>query len=242
MKNTREKSKKVLQVQAAAAVKPKVLFLKRELKKCDFGVSIFGSARVHTNQKVYKLVYKLAKMIGRKGYDLITGGGPGLMEAASAGHSEGDQMRRADLIGLTIKLPFEESVNKYLELRKDFTRFSERLEHFMALSNVLVVTSGGIGTMLELYFCWQLLQVNHSEFKPIILVGKMWEKLIVWMKKYMLKEGLVSDEDFRFIYQVNTPEEAMKIIDMYHRQFEKSGKCHRPEYHNKDFNKGKKIG
>jgi len=239
MKNkTALKTKKVIAIVTNG--KPKLLNLKRELKKCNFGVTIFGSARVHMNQKAYKLVYKLAKMIGTKGYDLITGGGPGLMEAASAGHSEGDQSRRADLIGLTIQLPFEQSSNKYIELRKDFARFSERLEHFMALSQVLVVTQGGIGTMLELFFCWQLVQVGHAEFKPIILVGKMWAKLISWMKKYMLRDNLVSKDDFRFIYQVDTPEEAIKIIDMYHRRFEKEGKCHRPELHRLDKRKAKR--
>lgn len=225
------KNKKTTTAHARTMNKPKILFLKRELKKCNFGVAVFGSARIKMQEKTYKLVFKLAKMIGMKGFDLITGGGPGLMEAASAGHSAGDSLRKADLIGLTIQLPFEQSTNKYLELRKDFARFSERLEHFMALSQVLVVTQGGIGTMLELFFCWQLLQVGHSKFKPIILVGKMWGKLIDWMKKYMLKENLVAPQDFRFIYQVDTPEEAMKIIDKYHRQFEKEGNCHRPELH-----------
>ena len=210
---------------APKVLKPKKLFLNRELKKCDFGVAIFGSARVQMNKKVYKEVFDLAKTIGMHGYDLITGGGPGLMEAASAGHAAGDQLRRADLIGLTIKLPFEQSINQYLELRKDFTTFSARLEHFMALSNVLVVSSGGIGTMLELFFSWQLLQVHHLEFKPIILVGKMWHDLISWMKKYMLREHLVSKDDFRFIHLVRNEKEAIKIIDKYHRDYMKSGKC-----------------
>ncbi len=212
-------------VKADKVLKPKKLNLKQELEKCDFGVAIFGSARIKMNQKVYKQVFDLAEMIGRRGYDLITGGGPGLMEAAASGHDEGDKLRRADLIGLTIKLPFEESVNQYLELRKDFTRFSERLENFMALSNVLVVTPGGIGTMLELFFSWQLLQVHHVEFKPIILIGGMWKHLIAWMKRYMLKENLVSKGDFRFIHIVKSPKEAMRIIDKYHKSYVKDGKC-----------------
>src|SRR5260221_7134013 len=124
MKNKKISNEKVSKVIDIKILKPKQLYLKRELKKCDFGVAVFGSARVKMNKKVYKMVFELAKMIGMHGYDLITGGGPGLMEAASAGHSEGDKKRRADLIGLTIKLPFEQSINKYLELRKDFTTFS----------------------------------------------------------------------------------------------------------------------
>lgn len=230
----KKKKTNVFEIKAIKISNPKKLFLNRELKKCNFRVAIFGSARIQMNQKIYRQVYQLAKMIGMHGYDLITGGGPGLMEAASAGHTEGDKKRRADLIGLTIKLPFEESVNHYLELRKDFSKFSERLENFMALSDVLVINPGGVGTMLELFFSWQLLQVHHVEFKPIILVGKMWKKLILWMKKYMLKENLVSKEDFRFIIMVDNAEQAMKFVDKYHRLCVREGKCklkqviHRP--------------
>jgi hypothetical protein len=210
---------------AQLPVKSRLLNFSRELKKCDFGVAIFGSARIQKNSSLYEEVFELARMIGRHGYDLITGGGPGIMEAASAGHDQGDKLRRADMIGLTIKLPFEESVNKYLELRKDFSSFSQRLEHFMALSNVLVVCEGGVGTLLELSFSWQLLQVGHIEYKPVILVGEMWKELINWMKKYMLREKLVSEKDFRFIYLVDTPHEAMKIIDKYHRKYVKDREC-----------------
>ena len=222
-----KKRKKITdaELKALEVLIPKKLSLNRELKRCNFRVAIFGSARIKKNQKVYREVYELARMIGMHGYDLITGGGPGLMEAASAGHTEGDKKRRADLIGLTIKLPFEESINHYLELRKDFTRFSERLENFMALSDALVISSGGIGTLLELSFCWQLLQVHHVEFKPIILVGKMWKKLISWMKKYMQTANLVSKEDFRFIVLVDKPEQALKVIDKYHRKYVREGKC-----------------
>ena len=228
MKNKKIANKKLnghlKELKIVKFAKPKPLVLKSELKKHDFGVAIFGSARVKMNRKVYKQVFELAKIIGEHGYDLITGGGPGLMEASSAGHYEGDKLHRADLIGLTIQLPFEQSTNKYLELRKDFAKFSGRLETFLALSNVIVVTEGGIGTVLELFFTWQLLQVHHIEFKPIILVGRMWKQLIKWMKVYMLQENLVKKDDFRFIYLVDTPRQAINIIDKYHRQFSHNGK------------------
>lgn len=225
MKNKKTFHQHLPELKVVKFAKPKPLVLKSELKKHDFGVAIFGSARVKMNRKVYKQVFELAKNIGMHGYDLITGGGPGLMEAASAGHAEGDKKRRADLIGLTIKLPFEQSTNKYLELRKDFVKFSGRLETFLTLSNVLVVTQGGIGTMLELFFTWQLLQVGHIQFKPVILVGRMWKQLIKWMKIYMLQEGLVGQKDFRFIHLVDTPKQAIRIINKYHNQCLKEGKC-----------------
>lgn len=236
MKKTKmKKAKKVekkFRFNAVPAGKPAVLDLKKELKrKCDFRVAIFGSARIKRKNKVYHDVYQLAKMVGMRGFDLITGGGPGLMEAASAGHSEGDKLRRAWDIGLRIRLPFEQAANQYLELRKDFSRFSDRLETFMQLSSVIVVTKGGIGTLLELYFCWQLLQVRHVDFKPIILIGEMWPKLIQWMKHYQLRERLVDKKDFDFIYMVKDTKEAMKIINKYHQKYVKNGNCKLTDAH-----------
>ena len=204
----------------------RTLDLKKELKKCKFRIAVFGSARIKMNDRVYKQVFELAKMIGMRGYDLLTGGGPGLMEAASAGHDKGDKKRRAEMIGLTIKLPFEQSTNKFLEYKKDFARFSGRLETFMKLSDVIVVTKGGIGTLLELSYAWQLIQVGHVPFKPIILVGPMWPPLIKWIKKYMLKENLVSAKDFNCIMLVKNNRDAMRAIDTYHKKYVKEDLCH----------------
>ena len=207
--------------------KSKKLNFNKELKKRDFRVAIFGSARIKKNDLTYKHVFELAKLIGQRGYDIVTGGGPGVMEAANSGHAAGDKMRRADSIGLVIHLPNEKRANRYLELREDFTKFSERLDEFMKLSNILVVTKGGLGTLLELAFCWQLLQVGHSEYKPIILIGKMWEKLIEWTRKYPLKKGLMSPKDFDFIHIAKDDEEAMKIIDKFYKFYCDEGKCRR---------------
>lgn len=190
--------------------------LEKELKKQDFRVAIFGSARLKKGDKTYRNVFALAKMIGQRGYDVITGGGPGIMEAANAGHARGDKLRKADSIGLTIHLPVEKKVNRYVELREDFTQFSARLDEFMKLANVLVVTKGGLGTLLELSFCWQLLQVGHSKYKPIILIGKMWEKLIEWARKYLLKKDLMSLKDFDFIHIVKDNQQALEVIDEFY--------------------------
>ncbi len=205
--------------------KSKKLNLQEELKKRDFRVAIFGSARLKKDDITYKHVFELAKLIGARGYDVVTGGGPGVMEAANSGHESGDKLRRADSIGLVIHLPIEKKANPYLELREDFTQFSKRLEEFMKLANVLVVTKGGLGTLLELSFCWQLLQVGHSEYKPIILIGKMWEKLIEWAKKYPLKKGLMSPKDFEFIHIVKNNEGALEIIDRFYKVYCDDGKC-----------------
>ena len=191
----------------------------RELKKHDFRVAIFGSARIKKNDKIYRLVYNLAKQIGKHHFDLVTGGGPGLMEAANRGHSVGDPRKHSDNIGLPIELPWEAEENKHLEIKRHFNKFSKRLDYFMTLSSAMVVTPGGIGTCLELFYAWQLIQVKHIHPIPIILVGKMWEELIKWVKKYPLKHALISPEDMNCIHIAKNSKQAMEIILDSHRNF-----------------------
>lgn len=192
-----------------------------EVYKKHFRVSIFGSARIKPGDEQYKQVFELAKAIGAKGHDIVTGGGPGMMEAANAGHRAGDVTDVADSIGLTIKLQFEEKGNRHLDLQKHFEKFSNRLDHFMALSNVVVVTPGGIGTCLELFYTWQLTQVKHICSMPIILLGEMWEDLIKWVKEGPLAAELISQKDMANIYVVKDNQEAIKIINNCHEVYKK---------------------
>ncbi len=141
------------------------------------------------------------------------------MEAGNAGHEAGDKEHKSDSIGLVIKLPWESSGNEHLEIEKSFDTFSKRLDTFMALSGVAIIMPGGIGTCLELFFTWQLLQVKHMKPIPIIVVGKMWEKLIDWIEKYPLKDGLISKKDMHFIHIVKNNKEAMEIILKAHKKF-----------------------
>lgn len=195
----------------------------QEAYKKHFRVAVFGSARIQPGEKDYKSVFNLAKKIGQNGYDIITGGGPGLMDAANAGHEAGDKKHRADSIGLTIMIAAEEKPNRHLELKKHFDKFSNRLDHFMALSNVVVVMPGGIGTCLELFYSWQLTQVKHICPIPIIVVGTAWKKLIEWVKKYPLKQGLVSPQDFNNIHVVRNEKEAFEAIQEAHAQYVEQG-------------------
>lgn len=197
--------------------------VKQELKKNDFRVTIFGSARIKQTDQQYKDVYQLAKMIADHDFDIVTGGGPGMMEAANAGHNSGDGDHDSDNIGLTIQLPWESEANSHLEIKKHFNKFSGRLDTFMALSSVVVVTPGGIGTCLELFYTWQLIQVKHIDPVPIILIGTMWKKLIDWVKKYPLAQGLISPQDMNCIHIVKNNKEAMKIILKTHQQIKKTG-------------------
>ncbi|PIR55371.1 hypothetical protein COU74_01500 [Candidatus Peregrinibacteria bacterium CG10_big_fil_rev_8_21_14_0_10_36_19] len=196
-------------------------YLSTELHKHDFRVTIFGSARIKKEDKLYKQVFQLAEEIGKEKIDIVTGGGPGLMAAGNAGHQNGDKNHEADSIGLIIKLPFEAKSNKHLEIKKEFEKFSDRLDTFMALSHAIVVMPGGVGTCLELFYTWQLIQVGHMSPLPIILVGKMWTKLMKWIKKYPVKDGLISPEDMKNVYVVKNNKQAMKIIrktrDMYEK-------------------------
>lgn len=201
--------------------KVKKLELAEELKKKNsFRVAIFGSARIKKEDKAYQQVFDLAKLVGANGYDMITGGGPGMMEAANAGHMEGDIKQLSESIGLVIKLPWENKGNPYLEVQHRYKHFSARLDTFLALSNVMVVTKGGIGSLLELYYMWQHLQVHLSPYKPIILIGKMWETLIDWMKKETLPDNLVSTADFDYIYIAHSNKEAMEIIERFHELYQ----------------------
>lgn len=195
----------------------------KELRKNDFRVAIFGSARITPGDSKYQQVYLLAKSIGQLKIDIVTGGGPGVMEAASRGHEEGSPNNDSDTIGLNIKLPKEQFHNKYLDIVEEHKTFSRRLDNFMKLSHVIVVTKGGIGTCLELFFTWQLIQVGHVRKMPIILMGPMWEDLIKWMKKTMLREKLVKKSDFDCIYVARNRSQAIEIIKKAHKVFNMHG-------------------
>ena len=124
----------------------------KEIVKKHFRVAIFGSARIQNGDINYKLIYNLAKMISEAGMDIVTGGGPGLMNAASEGHHVGRKDEEIHSVGLKINLPFEKKEATHLDVKKQFSRFSSRLDNFMQLSNVVVVASGGVGTLLELFY------------------------------------------------------------------------------------------
>lgn len=183
---------------------------------------IFGSARIKPDTKLYKDVSNLARFLAWEGIDVLTGGGPGLMEAANHGAAVGKQEKktRSMSYGLSIELPFEPDANSHLDVKRHHHKFSSRLDDFMRLSHSIIVTPGGIGTALELFFAWQLIQVKHIEMRPIVLLDKeFWQGLIDWMTQFPLGRKLVSPEDFNFIHMVNTPEEAAELIIKDHRQF-----------------------
>ncbi|HBM45934.1 MAG: hypothetical protein UT05_C0001G0090 [Parcubacteria group bacterium GW2011_GWF2_38_76] len=189
-----------------------------------FRVSIFGSARVHKEDVVYKQVYDFAKIMADEGIDIVTGGGPGLMEAANAGHAAGDPTNQAQSIGLTVRLPSEAVGNQYLEIEKHFNKFSNRLDTFVSISHAAVIMLGGIGTCLEFFYVWQLIQVKHIYQMPIILIGEQWEGLLDWIIKYPLKSKFMNKEDLDMIHVVKTNEEAANIIKKTYAAYRLIGK------------------
>ena len=197
-----------------------------EINDDHFRVTIYGSARLKKDDKAFKQVKSLAKMLGEKGIDIVTGGGPGLMQAASLGHSLGmkNSKKPSHSIGLLIKLPKEQKTAEFLNIKKEFQRFSNRLDKFMELSNVFVVAPGGIGTTLELFYTLQLIQVKQTCNIPIILIGNMWPPLIKWLEDYPLKNKLMNKEDLSPIFLAKDIHEAMKMINQAHQHFKKGDK------------------
>ena len=188
-----------------------------------FRVAIFGSARTKPEQPYYQQVFDLAKIVGQHGFDVITGGGPGLMNAANEGHRAGCMDPDAHSIGLTIQLPWENKPNRNLDIHEHFNRFSDRLDEFLLLSNAAIFTHGGVGTGLEFFYVWQHIQVKHISAIPMILIGSMWDGLVKWLIEHPLRLGLISSEDFKQLFVVSTNEEAMEIVMAAHAEYAKQG-------------------
>lgn len=184
-----------------------------EMETDFYRVSIFGSARIKPHSKHFKEVYQLAFELSRRGADIVTGGGPGLMQAANKGAKEGGKKSRS--IGIAIDLPFESSPNSHLDVKRHHRRFSSRLDEFMRISHAVIVTPGGIGTMLELFYTWQLIQVKHIKKRPIILLGGegMWQDLVDWMEKWALDMNLILKSDLENLFLCQTVDSAVKHLE-----------------------------
>jgi predicted Rossmann-fold nucleotide-binding protein len=165
-------------------------------------------------------------MVGERGIDVVTGGGPGMMEAASSGHQSGRDKsgKKSHSIGLAIKLPKEERVNGGVNVVKEFEHFSNRLDNFMVLSNVIVVSHGGVGTLLELFYSWQLMQVEHICNVPIILMGDMWKDLIKWLEKEPLRRKFLNERDIGLLFHAKDCNEVIKMIDVASKEFKNGNK------------------
>lgn len=185
-----------------------------------YRVTIFGSARAKPGTLAYEETKRVSAALAGLGCDIITGGGPGLMQAANEGVKNAGQPGQS--LGIRVDLPFEQEVNSFVELAFEHRTFFTRLHHFVLASDAFIVAPGGIGTVLETLMIWQLLQVQHLNNTPLILVGKMWPGLIEWARTEMLsfETPLVNREDIDIPQCVATSDEAIAIIQRLHSEWQ----------------------
>jgi len=186
-----------------------------------YRVTIFGSARAKPGTFVYEEVKRVAAALADLGCDIITGGGPGLMQAANEGAAAVSAPERNRSVGIRVELPFEQEVNPFVQQAFEHKTFFSRLHHFVLTSAAFVDCPGGIGTVLELMMVWQLLQVKHVHDTPLILVGNMWAELVDWAKKNLLKPelSLAGPEDLAIPRCVKTADEAIALLRDHHAKW-----------------------
>lgn len=190
----------------------------RPTRRERYRVTIFGSARVPEGHWVYVAVRDLAEGLTQLGCDIITGGGPGLMEAANEGAKRADPDAPDRSLGIRIALPFEQDENAFVTRSYEHRTFFTRLHQFVLMSDAFVAVPGGIGTVLEAMMVWQLLQVGHIPSAPLVLLGKMYAELVAWCRQYMLRPEfpLANPEDMDLPQCVADGPGILQIIREHH--------------------------
>jgi hypothetical protein len=182
------------------------------LSKLKNAVSIFGSARVTPDDPYYQKTEKLARRLAQKGFAVITGGGPGIMEAANKGAAEAG----GKSVGMNIRLPFEQKPNIYANISIDYKYFFIRKVMFVKYAVAYVIMPGGFGTMDELFEALTLIQTRRIKSFPVILMGsEYWKGLLDWLKKTMIRTSMILPEDLDFIEIIDDPDEVVKHIQKF---------------------------
>jgi uncharacterized protein (TIGR00730 family) len=180
-----------------------------ELATLTRGISIFGSARTRPDDPDYKAAQETAALLARAGYAVITGGGPGIMEAANRGAFEAKGVS----VGCNIELPFEQSSNPYLTLSLKFKYFFVRKMMFVKYSEAFIIFPGGFGTLDELFEALTLIQTRKIRDFPVVLFGsRYWAGLLDWIRDFALKENKVSEADLRLLHLTDSPAEVVEVI------------------------------
>ncbi len=191
----------------------------QKMNKVGPCVSIFGSARMKPGDKYYEMAVEIARLLTQEGYGVITGGGPGIMEAGNKGAYLGG----GPSVGLNIELPMEQGPNEYIDRDKliNFDYFFVRKVMFVKYAQGFIVMPGGYGTLDELFEALTLIQTLKIGKFPIVLVGsEFWAGLIEWMKKVMIEEyATLSPEDLDLFQVVDTPTEAVDIINRFYSRY-----------------------
>jgi len=191
------------------------------LNRIHPAVTVFGSARTKPNQPYYKLTEEIARLLSDAGFSVISGGGPGIMEAANKGAFYG----KSPSVGLNIQLPHEQTSNLYQNISQTFQHFFARKVMFVKFASAYVVMPGGFGTLDELMEALTLVQTGKTRKMPIILVGsKFWGGMIEWFRTTLLEEKVISPGDMDLIQVIDEPEAVVSAIFKHYesRGFEPS--------------------
>jgi uncharacterized protein (TIGR00730 family) len=195
------------------------------LKPIRPAVSIFGSARIPADHLYYMLAEKIARLLSDAGFSVISGGGPGIMEAANKGAYFG----KSPSIGLNIQLPLEQAANPYQDISQTFQHFFARKFMFVKFASAYVVMPGGFGTLDELLECMTLVQTGKTRNIPIILVHRpFWQGLVDWFRDRLVSEGMIHREDLELVQIIDQPEE---VVDAIFKHYETRGFLPLPEEH-----------
>jgi len=177
-------------------------------------VTIFGSARLQPGSPYYNKCLKVAECLARDGFAVISGGGPGIMEAAN----KGAQNANGTSVGLNIELPMEQTPNSFQDIRVEFRYFFVRKLMFVKYAVAVFILTRGVGTMDELFEALTLIQTKKIRGFPVVLVGKdYWKGLFDWIRQAMLPDGIISPEDLDLVHVVDEPEEVCAIISTRYR-------------------------
>jgi hypothetical protein len=189
-----------------------------QLSQIGPAVTVFGSARLKKNHSMYKMAEKTAQLLAKEGYAVITGAGPGIMEAANKGASS----VKGKSIGLNIDLPFEQKPNHYVKTLIDFHYFFSRKVMFVKYASAIVFFPGGFGTLDEFFESITLIQTRRIEGFPVVVFGrKYWAGLFRWLEMTVLKEKCVNKEDLHLFRVVDTPEEVVRVVKNFYRDHER---------------------
>ena len=195
-----------------------------KLSKIGPCVSIFGSARVKPDHPYYQLTVRIAEALAEHGYGVITGGGPGIMEAGN----KGAKQKGGNSVGLNIELPFEQEFNPYIDRQHiiEFDYFFVRKVMFVKYAQAFIVMPGGLGTLDELFEVLTLIQTLKIKRFPIVMVGKeFWNPLMEWLKTTVLEHKFISPEDLDLITMAEEPAEVVDILEQFYSKF-----YHRPNF------------
>ncbi|HOG12855.1 MAG: TIGR00730 family Rossman fold protein [Smithellaceae bacterium] len=183
-----------------------------DLSRIHNGVTVFGSARVKPEDPYYQMAEKLGRLLVQNGFSVITGGGPGIMEAANKGAAEAG----GQSVGMNIKLPFEQKPNPYANLQIDYKYFFIRKVMFVKYAVAYIIMPGGYGTMDEFFEALTLIQTKRVKSFPVIVMGReYWQGLLDWLKSVMLHKNMILPFDVEMIQIMDEPEEVVKHIQKY---------------------------